>query len=124
MVFFELFSNYPDIVYVSAGQPLFVEGEAARCMYVLTQGSAEVMLQGRPVEVMQAGSIAGEMSLVSPAPHSATVLAVSDCQFVAIDEKRFLYLVQQTPHFATKVMQVMADRLRRADQLLADAARR
>jgi len=37
---------------------------------------------------------------------------------VAIDEKRFQYLVQQTPFFATQVMRVLAERLRATDELL------
>lgn len=31
-------------------------------------------------------------------------------------EKRFLFLVQQTPFFALQVMRVMAERLRRASR--------
>ena len=31
----------------------------------------------------------------------------------AVDERRFKFLVQQTPYFALEVMQIMADRLRR-----------
>jgi CRP-like cAMP-binding protein len=40
--------------------------------------------------------------MVSPGPRSATVTATTDCEFVAVDEKRFQFLVQQTPFFATQ----------------------
>lgn len=118
MVFFELFANNPDIVRIPAGQTLFAEGEAGRRMFVLTTGTAEVIVNNRVVETLQHGNIVGEMGLVSPGPRSATVVASSDCEFVAIDEKRFHYLVQQTPFFATQVMRVLAERLRAADQLV------
>jgi len=59
------------------------------------------------------------MGIVSPGQRAATVVATTDCDFVAIDEKRFLYLVQQTPYFATQVMRVLAERLRAANQLVA-----
>jgi CRP-like cAMP-binding protein len=49
------------------------------------------------------------MGLVSPAPRSATVLAIEDSEFVVIDEKRFHFLVQETPYFATQVTRVIAD---------------
>jgi CRP-like cAMP-binding protein len=58
------------------------------------------------------------MGIVSPGPRSATVVATTDCEFVAVDEKRFHYLVQQTPFFATQVMRVLAERLRSANQLV------
>lgn len=120
MVFFSLFSNSPDIVAVKAGERLFSEGDAGHLMFVLTLGSAEVMVKHRVVETLNVGSIVGEMGLVSPAPRSATVVATSDCEFVAVDEKRFHFLVQQTPYFATQVMSVLAERLRVANQLVPD----
>ena len=118
MVFFELFAHNPTILRVPAGTPLFVEGEEGQMMYVLTTGTAEVLVGNRVVEKLGHGSIVGELGIVSPGPRSATVMANSDCEFVAIDERRFLFLVQQTPFFATQVMRVMAERLRRANQLL------
>jgi len=118
MVFFELFSNDPSIVSVAAGAALFVEGDTGPAMYVLTVGSAEVFVKNRLVETLAPGSIVGEMGLISPSTRTATVVASTDCEFVEIDEARFHDLVAQTPHFALNVMRVMAERLRRADQLI------
>ena len=122
MIFFELFSHNPTIVKVAAGQPLFSAGEEGRLMYVLSSGSAQVVVNSCVVEQLQHGSIVGEMGIVSPGPRSATVIAVSDCEFVAVDEKRFQFLVQQTPFFATQVMRVMADRLRNTNQRVGSGA--
>ncbi|MBU1364015.1 MAG: cyclic nucleotide-binding domain-containing protein [Gammaproteobacteria bacterium] len=118
MVFFELFTHNPTIVKVPAGHVLFSEDEDGHMMYVLTTGTAEVIVNNRVVESLGHGSIVGEMGLVSPGPRSASVVAVSDCEFVEVDEKRFQFLVQQTPFFATQVMRVMAERLRRVNQLV------
>lgn len=118
MVFFELFTNDPHIVRIGAGKTLFREGDEGASMYVLLLGSADIVVHNRVVETLQAGNIVGEMSLVSPAPRSATVVAKTDCNFVEVDEKRFHYLVQQVPFFATKVMKVMAERLRAVDELV------
>jgi CRP-like cAMP-binding protein len=118
MVFFELFAHNPTIVKVPAGEPLFSENEEGQMMYVLTVGTAEVIVNNRVVETLMHGSIVGEMGIVSPGPRSASVVALSDCEFVAVDEKRFQFLVQQTPYFATQVMRVMAERLRRVNQIV------
>jgi CRP-like cAMP-binding protein len=45
-------------------------------------------------------------------PHSATVEAVTDCEFAVVDEKRFDFLVTETPGFAIEIMRVLAHRLR------------
>ncbi len=62
---------------------------------------------------MRAGGVFGEMALIDKAPRSATAVAVTDSQVVAVGEKRFMYLIQQTPYFALEIMHVLADRLRR-----------
>lgn len=118
MLFFELFSNNPNIVRIEAGQTLFAEGDPGQLMYVLTVGRADVVIGERVAETLLPGDIVGELGIVSPAPRSATVLARTDSEFVAIDEKRFQLLVQQTPHFAVRVMRVIAERMHAADQTL------
>lgn len=122
MIFFELFAHNPTIIPVPTGQALFTAGEEGHLMFVLSTGTADVMVNGQVVEKLQHGSIVGEMGIVSPGPRSATVVATSDCEFVAVDEKRFQFLVQQTPFFATQVMRVMAERLRAVNQLVGSTA--
>ena len=118
MVFFELFSHNPTIIKIKAGVALFQEGDEGRMMYVLATGNADVFVGNRVVEKLQHGSIVGEISIVLPGPRSASVVASTDCEFVEVDEKRFQFLVQQTPFFATQVMRVMAERLRKVNQLV------
>ena len=59
------------------------------------------------------------MALIDTKPRSATATAVSACKLAPIDERRFLFLVQQTPFFALHVMRVMASRLRAMDDTLS-----
>jgi CRP/FNR family cyclic AMP-dependent transcriptional regulator len=118
MIPIEIFSHKSEKIKILAGQPLFLEGDQGSLMYVLETGIAEVLVQNRLVETLEHGSIVGEMGMVSPGPHSASVLARTDCEFVAVDQKRFQFLVQQTPFFAVQVMRLMAERLRATDKLL------
>jgi CRP-like cAMP-binding protein len=64
------------------------------------------------------GGIFGELAIVDGAPRSLSATAATDCDVVRIDEKRFRYLVQETPYFAQEVMRVMAERLRAATHRL------
>jgi CRP-like cAMP-binding protein len=123
MIPIEIFSHNTAKITIPAGQALFREGDAGNQMFVLETGTAEVFVQNQCVETLQHGSIVGEMSLVSPGPHSASVIAKTNCEFVAVDEKRFQFLVQQTPYFALQVMRLMAERLRATNKLLVAAAR-
>ena len=118
----EIFSHNTAKIKIQAGQALFREGDEGNQMYVLEIGTAEVIVQNRVVEALEHGSIVGEMGLVSPGPHSASVIAKTDCEFVVVDEKRFQFLVQQTPYFAIQVMRLMAERLRATNKFLLAAA--
>src|SRR5574343_1988367 len=122
MIPIEIFSHNTARIAIQAGQALFREGDEGNQIYVLETGTAEVIVQNRVVETLAHGSIVGEMGLVSPGPHSASVIAKTDCEFVAVDEKRFQFLVQQTPFFAIQVMRMMAERLRATNKLLVAAA--
>jgi CRP-like cAMP-binding protein len=48
-------------------------------------------------------------------PRAAAAVAKTNVRLMKIEEKRFLFMVQQTPHFALQIMRVMADRLRTMD---------
>jgi CRP-like cAMP-binding protein len=87
-------------------------------MYVVLQGSVSLSINGREVERLEAGGVLGEMALIDTAPRSASAVAASDCRLVPIDQRRFAFLIQQTPNFALQIMRVIADRLRRMDQKL------
>lgn len=117
-LFYSLFRDDPRVVTVRSGVQLFREGEPADLMYVLTIGTARIQVGQREVERLVPGAIVGEMALIENAPRSATVEAVTDCEFVCVDQKRFKFLVTETPGFALGVMKVLADRLRNTDHLI------
>ncbi|MCB1955482.1 MAG: cyclic nucleotide-binding domain-containing protein [Rhodocyclaceae bacterium] len=119
MIFFQLFSNDPKIVTRAAGEYLFRSGDHGDRMYVLTVGSAEVVVADTVLESLEPGAIIGETSVIEPGPHMAAVRALSDCEFVEIDAARFEFLVAQMPHFATSVLKSTTRRLRAMDRRLA-----
>lgn len=119
MIFSSLFCRDPELVDLKAGETLFEEGDEGDVMYVLVSGTAEVSIKGHVVEHAMLGAVFGELAVIESAPRSATVTATSDCTVARIDEKRFRFLVSETPHFAIEVMRIMAGRLRRTDEMLA-----
>jgi CRP-like cAMP-binding protein len=111
----DLFRMSEDLQRFSAGQSVFKVGDAGAEMYAVVEGEVEIRIGDRTVETVGPGGIFGEMALVSKSPRSADAVAKSDCALAAVPERRFRFLVQQTPYFAIQVMQVMAERLRRSD---------
>jgi len=114
----DLFRHETELLTLKAGQTLFKTGEAGTLMYVLKSGSIDIMVGDKLVETAEAGALIGEMALIDKGPRAATTVARTDCELVAIDMRRFLFLVQQTPNFAIHVMHVMADRLRNTNTFI------
>lgn len=113
MVTINLFRNATDTESFSPGQVLFEEGDAGDLMYVVNEGEVDIVFRNTVLETVGPGGILGEMALIENKPRSATAVARSDVKVVPINQKRFAFLVQQTPLFSIQVMRVMADRLRR-----------
>jgi len=114
----ELFRHQIDLKPIPAGQTLFKEGDRGNFMYVLMSGTAEIIVRDKLVETAVPGVIVGEMAIIDDSIRSATVVAKSDCKFLPIERERFNFLVQKKPEFALHVMRVMAERLRKADEIL------
>ncbi|MEZ4659526.1 MAG: cyclic nucleotide-binding domain-containing protein [Caldilineaceae bacterium] len=123
MELLNLFRNSKDVETFSAGETIFSAGDAGELMYVVVEGVVEVSLNGAPIETINPGGILGELSLVDRSPRSATAMAKTDCVVAPVSERRFLFLVQETPFFALHVMSVMAQRLRQRTQEVASAKR-
>jgi CRP-like cAMP-binding protein len=96
----------------AAGQFVFQAGDPGETMYIITEGEVEILDGSAILETAGPGSIVGELALIDDEPRSATVVAKTDCRLVAVDRRRFEYMVQETPFFGLAVMKVLADRLR------------
>ncbi|MGB8355418.1 MAG: cyclic nucleotide-binding domain-containing protein [Chthoniobacteraceae bacterium] len=117
----DLFSRDTDTVNLATGETLFREGDVGDKMYVLLEGTMDVTIAGKVVETAEPGALLGEIALIESSPRSATIVAASPCRLAQVDQRRFHFMVQQTPFFATHVMHVLAGRLRSMDKWVAKA---
>ena len=115
----DLFRQETDTVQLAPGDFLFREGETGDRMYVLLEGEIDIFLGDFVLETAGPGSLLGEMALIEDTPRTANAVAKSPATLAQIDRRRFHFLVQQTPHFATHVMKILADRLRHMNAVTA-----
>ena len=112
------FRNETNVVTFAAGQTIFEEGGPGDVMYVVQEGTVDIMVRDHLVETVGPDGIVGEMALLDTTFRSGTAIARTDCKLVPLNETRFKIYVHNTPFFAIQVMRVMADRLRRMDKLI------
>jgi CRP/FNR family transcriptional regulator, cyclic AMP receptor protein len=103
---------------VPAGTLLFAKGDPGHEMFIVKSGQMQVFDGNIVFETLGPGGIVGEMALVDQSPRSLAVKAMTDCEVIPVDEKRFLWMVEQTPFFAVRMLKVMAARLRKTNDLV------
>lgn len=97
----------------AAGEAIFREGEPGDAMYAVVEGEVEIRKHDRVLETLEPGSVFGEMALIDRSPRSADAYAKTDCTLAPVTQRRFMFLVQETPFFAIDIMRTLAERLRR-----------
>jgi CRP/FNR family cyclic AMP-dependent transcriptional regulator len=115
MVSLSLFRNAETREF-AAGETIFSAGQEGNTMYVVVEGEVEIWLGPVLAETVTPGGIFGEMALIDHHVRSADAIAQSRCRLVPVDQKRFQFLISDTPFFALQVMSVLAERLRHANQ--------
>jgi len=109
----DLLRNDPKAQPFEAGQTIFEAGASGDTMFIVVDGAVELSLHGISLETVESGGFFGEMALIDHRERSASAIGKVSGKIVPIDQKRFLYLISNTPFFAVEVMKVMTDRLRR-----------
>src|SRR5882672_8998391 len=118
MAILDMLRDERDCRSYASGHVVFTAGDPGDLMYVVKEGEVEVVVNNTVVDTIGPGGVIGEMALIEAKPRSATVVTKTACQLIALDEKRFIALVQQTPHFSLEIMRMLADRLRKMDERL------
>lgn len=86
-----------EVVRLQAGEPLFRAGDPGDVLFVLQSGRLEVQLPEGSSRDLYAGSVVGELALLTDAPRSAAVVARRDSALVAIRRDRFEQLATAQP---------------------------
>jgi CRP-like cAMP-binding protein len=113
-----IFQKQPDPKVYVAGQVIFEEGQPGNCMYGVLEGEVNLSVHGNVIETIEPGDVFGVGVLVGIDNRTYAVIAKTDCKLAFLDEKQFLYAVQETPMFALLVMRSYSQRISRLERRL------
>lgn len=99
---------------VAAGGVLFAEGAAGKGMFFVASGEITLTRGGKSLDVIKAGEVLGEMSVLTGEPRSATATARSAAEVIELDAAAFSGAIRQAPEFALMLLAIMIKRLRLA----------
>lgn len=87
------------------GDEITEKGRRTGRLYVILEGTAKVLVDGREVGRLGPGDSLGEISLLDGEPRSATVVAVGDVHTWTIASWNFRPLLHEHPTIADAVIQ-------------------
>ncbi|HVY61753.1 MAG TPA: mechanosensitive ion channel family protein [Planctomycetota bacterium] len=107
------------------GEALTKQGAEAHWLYIVDKGevSVRVGLNGakeREVARVKDGSFFGEMSLMTGAPRSATVVALTDVQCYRLEKDVFQRVIERRPELAAEIAKLLAERKVALDSVKED----
>ena len=101
----------------SAGDTVAAEGSGGVGFFVIGEGTASVDVHGEPRGQLGSGDYFGEIALIDDkARRTATITAETDLTCYGLTSWDFRPLVETNAEIAWKLLQVMAKRLREAEQ--------
>jgi len=99
------------------GDIIVAEGEPGDCMYVVQEGTVEVlqMVNKRSIHLayLKEGDFFGEIGMFVDGIRSATVRAMGKVRILTIDKKNFLRRIHEDPSFSHNVIKNLSERLSR-----------
>jgi CRP/FNR family transcriptional regulator, cyclic AMP receptor protein len=104
-----------DEVDVPAGRVLMRQGDTGREMFVVVSGRFGIDRDGRQIAERGAGSVLGEMSLISEGPRTATVTAIEPSTVLVAGHREFHALMDDHPAIRMQVLEGLAEKIRNVE---------
>ncbi|MDP9240719.1 MAG: Crp/Fnr family transcriptional regulator [Actinomycetota bacterium] len=107
------------------GDTVFSEGEQGDSLYIVVSGKVKMgrhAPDGREnmLAIMGPSDMFGELSIFDPGPRTATVTAVTDGCLARLRQDSLRPWMHDRPEIAEQLLRVLARRLRRTNDALAD----
>ena len=110
-----------------AGETVFTIGSPGNNMMAVLNGTVRISVPSRDgrelmLAILQPGEVFGEIAVLDGKERTADAAADTACTLAVLDRRDILNFLEQHPTAWLQLVAVLCDRLRRADQLLADVA--
>ncbi|MGE5416692.1 MAG: Crp/Fnr family transcriptional regulator [Acidobacteriota bacterium] len=107
------------------GTTIFVEGQDTDGIYIVTSGLIKIVKlskdgREKTLAILGEGEILGEMALFEQNSRSAAAETLEQTTVAVISKVDFEMLIDQIPHLGRKVISILGERLREADQQIKD----
>jgi len=94
------------------GSLVFKEGDAGNHVYVIQSGVIEIVAGGKVADVCGQNDALGFMTVIDGGVHTASASVKETAEVSIIDDRKFIFMIDEVPNFALFIMKAMAHRIR------------
>jgi CRP-like cAMP-binding protein len=93
-------------------------------MFVIAKGRVNVAVDSdpKPIATLGAGDIVGEMSLLTGARRSATVIAIEPVEVLEVNKEAFAHVLHHSPTLVGRFVEMLLRRQRELDRIAGGSA--
>ncbi|AHH93681.1 Crp/Fnr family transcriptional regulator [Kutzneria viridogrisea] len=107
------------------GHVIFAEGEPGDRLYIIQSGKVKIGRKspdGREnlLSIMGPSDMFGELSIFDPGPRTSTATTVTEVRALSMGRPELREWIAKRPEIAEQLLRVLARRLRRTNNMLAD----
>jgi CRP-like cAMP-binding protein len=105
------------------GDPVFVEGEKGRTMYIVQSGLVRLFQQihgnRQDLGTLEKGDFFGEMSILEGLPRTVSAVAAEDSELIEINHAVFDKMIRSNIEIAVRMLRKLSIRLRESESRVA-----
>jgi signal-transduction protein with cAMP-binding, CBS, and nucleotidyltransferase domain len=109
-------AEHADVASFRGREFIVRQGQPGGTFYVILEGEAQVLRNGRTINRLEPGDFFGEISLLDGGPRTADVVAATPVSAIRVFKGAFDEMVAEEPVVACKILAVVAGRLRNAER--------
>jgi CRP-like cAMP-binding protein len=103
---------------VPSGQPIVMEGDIGRDLYIIARGQVQLSSGGRVLAELGEHGIFGDLATLIATPQPASVIALSDTSLLQLSQNQLTALMEEHTTLAHAIMRTLAHHLRECLQEL------
>ena len=112
-----------------SGNTIFQKGDPGVSMMAVVRGRVKVCTYSADgkelvLNIIDRGSLLGEIAVLDGRPRSADAVAIGETELLVLERARMLPLLTANPAIATRLIEVLCQRLRWTSEALEDAVLR
>jgi CRP/FNR family transcriptional regulator, cyclic AMP receptor protein len=100
---------------VEQGREFVTQGDVGREAFIIVEGTADVVRNGKSIAKLGAGDCVGELALLDHGPRTTSVVAETPLTVLVLGPREFSGLLEEVPTLSRKIMEALASRVRELD---------